>query len=371
MDPLSVAASVFGLLTAGAKITSVLFNFAGSVSNASSVVASLVRKMNDIEAALCSLQAYINGSTQPSTDRGALIQLEHVLTTLTGCVTTHSELQCIVDDLDTSADMNTMGKLKWTRHEGTINLILQRLQSHKLSLTLMLTILQCQNLQEAQNSNRNLCVLMEQVLASNKDLAARIRGLERDGSILSQSAQDNASTIQPAGQQRPSTSIDMGISAPRFTFDEDLEASRAHNRAVNRHSMSSFASTALYTTALSVFSKLSLSQVSNISFFALPVYLDDLANKQFYIFGDEGVLQIPEDDKLTVEKASAPSLKATGSDHDTTPTSSPANTHSPLAPSRLLGRFARRRKPVISGPQDAVHVTHLRYDFSRKGLVGV
>lgn len=142
MDPLSVTASVFGLLTAGAKITSVLFEFSNNVLGAPGVARNLMQEMNDIEAALHSLQAYISGRAQLSAERGALIQLEHVLTTLTGCVTTYSDLQRIVDGLDTRPEMSTMAKLKWSHQESTISLVLQRLQNHKLSLTLMLTIIQ-------------------------------------------------------------------------------------------------------------------------------------------------------------------------------------------------------------------------------------
>jgi hypothetical protein len=231
-----------------------------------------------------------------------------------------------------------------------------------------------QTLQEAQTSNRHLCTLMEQVLASNYDLAARIRGLERDGSILSQSAQENASTIQPGKQQKPASFINTDISSLRFTFDQDLEASRVYNRAVDRHSMSSFESTALYTTAMSVFTKLSLSQVSNISFFALPVYSDDLANKQFYVFGDKGALPMSEDNKIqlsTMADASTPSLEIRRYDDYSTATPSPANNDPPPTTSRLLGRFARRRKPMISGPEDAVHLTHLRHDFGRREFIAV
>jgi len=207
---------------------------------------------------------------------------------------------------------------------------------------------------------------MEQVLASNQDLASRIRGLEREGSIFSQEARDNASTIQPHSRQRPSSFIEKEIAALRFTFDGDLEASRVYNRAIlNRHSMSSFTSTALYATAMSVFSKLSLSQVSNISFYALPVYSDDLSNSHFYVFGDEGAIQrlaVKGSSSSTESGASAQSLKATKEDPRDTP--SDARNLQPLSASRLLGRFARRRNlPSISAPENPVHVTHVEYDM--------
>lgn len=142
MDPLSVSASVVGLLGARAQITSFLFTIVSNVRDAPKLAESLVTEMADIAAALGSLQSYVCNRTQVSAERGALILLEHVSTTLTGCVTTYSDLQRIIDDLNVGQDMSTFDKLKWSRQESKINIILQRLQNHKSSLTLMLTILQ-------------------------------------------------------------------------------------------------------------------------------------------------------------------------------------------------------------------------------------
>ncbi|KAF5975630.1 nicotinamide mononucleotide permease [Fusarium bulbicola] len=142
MDPLSVSASVVGLLGAGAKITSCLWTFATNARDAPQLARHLVFEVADITAALGSLQAYVCGKAQAPSERGALILLEHVLTTLTGCVTTFSDLQSLVDQLNLNPDMGTIDKMKWARQEPNIAAIVQRLQNHKSLLTLMLTVLQ-------------------------------------------------------------------------------------------------------------------------------------------------------------------------------------------------------------------------------------
>jgi hypothetical protein len=144
MDPLSVAASVSGLLCAGVKISSFLFSVVSNVRDAPSLAQSLLWEMTDITAALGRLQAYVDGRTQARSERGALILLEHVLATLTGCVTTYSDLQAIVNKLNVDPNMGTFDKIRWSREESKIAVIVQRLQNHKSSLTLMLTILQWQ-----------------------------------------------------------------------------------------------------------------------------------------------------------------------------------------------------------------------------------
>lgn len=142
MDPLSVAASVVGLLAAGAKITTFLSNLTSSMSDAPQLAQNLVMEVKGIEAAATSLQTYITGRTQVSAERGSLILLDHVLTTLTGCVTTYSRLNVIINDLNVDGDMSVLDRLKWARHESELATIAQQLQNHKSSLTLMLSILQ-------------------------------------------------------------------------------------------------------------------------------------------------------------------------------------------------------------------------------------
>nr|RBQ97623.1 hypothetical protein FVER53263_00125 [Fusarium verticillioides] len=329
MDPLSVSASVVGLLGAGAKITSCLWTFATNARDALQLARHLVFEVADITAALGSLQAYVCGQAQAPGERGALILLEHVLTTLTGCVTTFSDFQSLMDQLNLSPDMGTIDKMKWARQESNIATIVQRLQNHKSSLTLMLTVLQC-----------------------------RIRGLEREGSIIAESRRDDVSTLRQTRGSKSVSFIDTQASAIKFTFDQDLQASRVYNRAIGRQSMTSLTSTALYTTALSLFSNLSLSQVSNISFYALPVYSSDLSNSGCYIFGEEGALV--KSDSSQAPKSSPSQQRTQDIPDNILPPLNQAQT-----PSRLLGRFARRRKtPLVSAPENPYHVTHVGYDDS-------
>ena len=70
------------------------------------------------------------------------ILLEHVAATLIGCVTTYSELEVIIDSVRIDSKMGIFDRIKWTNKEKKICDIIQRIQNHKSSLTLMLMILQ-------------------------------------------------------------------------------------------------------------------------------------------------------------------------------------------------------------------------------------
>ncbi|RYP66127.1 hypothetical protein DL771_007961 [Monosporascus sp. 5C6A] len=200
-------------------------------------------------------------------------------------------------------------------------------------------------MQEASASTRRLCALVETVLNTNQELADRIRGLEREGSVIAETTagQDTISTVRRGRALQTVSFIETGISALMYTFDRDLQASP------------------LYTTALSVFSKLSLSQVSNLSFYALPIYSVDLANGNYYVFGEEGVLQNTEKRQQVGEstKTSTDSQRRVSKSFSHP---APVTPTQPQTSTGLLGRFARRRKAQgIRAPRNPVHVTHVQF----------
>ncbi|KAF7549688.1 hypothetical protein G7046_g8266 [Stylonectria norvegica] len=297
MDPLSIPASIVGLLAAGAKISNVLWTIIQETRDAPKQADRLFWEVNDINGALGLLQSYVNGRLKGSVERVDLIHIEQLVVTLTTCVKTYSDLQRIIDGLNVHPTMGLLDRLKWTRQQSEINRIMHQLQCQKASLTLILTILQCVTMQEAKESTQHLIQRVEESMAINRDLAERIRGLEREGSVIAQtiSEEDTASTIRQEQTTRRVSFINSSRRALQYTFDQDLQASRVYNRAIQRHSMTSLISTALYSTALSVFSKLSLSQISNISFYALPIYSIDISNADCYVFGEEGARQHSRD----------------------------------------------------------------------------
>ncbi|KPI39131.1 uncharacterized protein AB675_4698 [Cyphellophora attinorum] len=291
-DPLSVSASVIGLLTAGVAITKTLNDVVQQYKDVPKFSKSVQQEVTNITAALELLHPYLDQKARASSDRKALIQVEHVVTTLTGCVITYSDLQALLDTLHQDPK-RAFDKLKWVRREKQISALVSDLQYHKSSLTLILTTLQCQSLQEAEQSSRRLARLVEGLLQSSSLVACRMAGMCDEGSIIA-IANDNgdaASTIRASRSvDRRSMLADasQGI-VPQHAFEQDLIASRVYNRAIfQRQSMTSRNSTAFYTTALSVLSGLSLSQVSTISFYALPVYSSDLSNSAHYHFGMDG-----------------------------------------------------------------------------------
>ncbi len=81
----------------------------------------------------------------------------------------------------------------------------------------------------------------------------------------------------------PSTTLTKPSSG--FDFESDLEASRPYRRAQRDTVDFSFRSSVAHSNAWSLFSELSLSDVSLMSVIALPVYADEVGNSHHYAFG--------------------------------------------------------------------------------------
>lgn len=293
-DPLSVVASVVGLLAAGAKLASLLSKTA-SLADAPSSAQAVLTEMREISAALQYLQQFLNGLMNVPAGRQQYILVEHLEGTLTGCVTTYDELGVFLDELKIDpSDMGVLDRFKWARKEKEVANIVQRLQNHKSSLNLMLTILQCATNSEVQQSVVRLCNLLEQEVSQNDDLSLRLSRVERNRSDDATSRvpasiysdEDNA-TIKPEGDLDDVTTDSSDISVFTFAFESILIGSRVYSRAnflkSDSHSETSITSSHRRNAAFAIFSSQSIAEISNLSVYTLPISIGELSNKAWYI----------------------------------------------------------------------------------------
>lgn len=293
-DLLSVAASVVGLLAAGAKLASLLSKTA-SLADAPSSAQAVLTELREISAALQYLQQFLNGLMNVPAGRQQYILVEHLEGTLTGCVTTYDELEVFVDGLKiVPSDMGVLGRFKWARKEKDIMNIVQRLQNHKSSLNLMLTILQCTTNSEIQQSVVRLCSLLEQEVSQNDDLSLRLSRVERNRSDDATSrmqasifVDDDNATIRPEGDLDVVTTDSSGIGVFTFAFENILIGSRVYSRAnflqSDSHSETSITSSHRRNAAFAIFSSQSIAEISNLSVYTLPISIEELSNKTWYI----------------------------------------------------------------------------------------
>lgn len=141
MDPLTISVSVVGLLGAAGKIASVLTKVIGATKDAPVFAHSILQEVSDISATLGQLQAFLSGTRAGSRSRMAMLMMEQITVTLTNCVMTFSELEELLAPLEKEPPETIRNRIIWASKQTTLAETLQRLQSSKLSMTLMLTTL--------------------------------------------------------------------------------------------------------------------------------------------------------------------------------------------------------------------------------------
>jgi hypothetical protein len=141
MDPLSVTMATVGLLKAADQISSTLQSLIKRAANAPKEIKEMKSSVDGIKTVLSQLQLMLMGKSQVDRNRTSLILVEQIVITLSACVTTFSDLDVFVETLGTDATMGLLDRLRWATKTSTIQEHMQKLEMHKSTLTLMMTIL--------------------------------------------------------------------------------------------------------------------------------------------------------------------------------------------------------------------------------------
>ena len=142
-----------------------------------------------------------------------------------------------------------------------------------------------------------LCDLVERVLANNRDMSRRLRNMDDKPSHIPRppglDPEDDARTSSsrtvtppPPGLSPGNFTENVQRSKFGFAFEEDLFSSSVYRKPLFSDSRLSLVTSAARTTASSILSALSLTDVSNISILAVPIYADEISNQDRYSFGD-------------------------------------------------------------------------------------
>lgn len=353
MDPLSVASSIAGLVSAAGMVNKALGPYIAAVRDTPKIAIQVYSETQSATIILSALQNLTTNLATINRQRAALIQLDQVVAVLTDGVLIFSDLEACVGDLPPAEPSITplalRYRLGWARKESALSTLLGRLEAFKSSMSLMLIILQSDSSLQAEQSQQELKSNVTLLLQNSKNLARRLVNLEDvfdARSIITRSRRhsyapstNSVSTTTEALTDRQdwplSTSVNSGDSSSvifspitsafsdqsplpssvstrtatptrsaarplssqsaqlttdslQRPFECDLELSRVYRRAQDpRKSMDfSFRSSIARTNAWSVFSGMSLGDISVLSVIALPIYADDLRNSHHYDFGD-------------------------------------------------------------------------------------
>jgi hypothetical protein len=141
MDPLSVTASVVGLLGAARQIASILYKVQSGLKDTPRSMHRLLSQINELRYTFDAVNHLLIGIDSAPRRRISMIQVDQLVATLSEAVLTFSELEALVHPLATDIiNPSLVERMKWVWKEDTIGNIMLRLDRHKASLTLMLTI---------------------------------------------------------------------------------------------------------------------------------------------------------------------------------------------------------------------------------------
>ncbi|KAF9775173.1 hypothetical protein IL306_006747, partial [Fusarium sp. DS 682] len=173
-DPLSVTASVVGILAATGKVLSVL----GQIVDAPQSIADMQSEIDDIRIIFSNLQSFLDRSQQLNPGRLALIQLGDLVAILTRTVIAFSELEILVRPLCTGERMYPWRRVNWRWQEAAALRLVNQLQRHKTSLSLLLQIYQCETDLEARENAATLRDNIEHELDDDNGLSERLANIE-------------------------------------------------------------------------------------------------------------------------------------------------------------------------------------------------
>ncbi|KAK4221712.1 hypothetical protein QBC38DRAFT_461181 [Podospora fimiseda] len=240
MDPLSITSAViFSLLDA-----------LSSIKDSPSTIKDAKNELRHTELGMKALQRLFNRlESDTASSRREMIQIEDLRIILADAMLNFSEFETLLELLNRLASYRVA--IWWSKYSKQLEEHLAKLQRQKLSFTLMLSILQCDTVDEAYRSQERLHDLLEKVLDENAELKEKLLGSKDMFDALSiatrrqiddsATIRHDASTIRGPVLREPS-SFEHSTGAIKFAFENILEDSRVYRRTrVNEECDRSFA----------------------------------------------------------------------------------------------------------------------------------
>ncbi|PGH26838.1 hypothetical protein AJ80_01418 [Polytolypa hystricis UAMH7299] len=197
MDPLSVAASIAGLLALSGKLCSILDSIIRDVRDVPSNLSWTLSQLKETNLALTALDTLIENLTSAPKRRRALIGRR---------VLAFEELDKLITPFARSSGdiVSAWDRMRWLRNADSITRAIERLGYHKASLPLVLGIIQCSSESAAHTLAEELSQNVSQIVEQNCGLQQQLERLEdlynRDAVI-----EDDSVTVRGATQSDESS----------------------------------------------------------------------------------------------------------------------------------------------------------------------
>ncbi|KAL2883097.1 hypothetical protein SGCOL_001284 [Colletotrichum sp. CLE4] len=307
-DPLSIASSIVGILAAAGKVIEILGPYMSAVKDTPKIAVSVHTEVISSRIILSSLHGLLENLGVASRSRTSLVPIDDLITVFTNGVLIFSELERSVSPMNLAGINGIKLRMQWVRKEGDFVAMLDRLKGFKNTTLLLLNILQCDSDWRAVKTQDELAAKIMN-LQQTTDISRRLENLEDTFDALSHIEPRRPSEARSAisallddrsddqsfysvGTQRPQPESTLQPSnlarshppIPSFEFQAALDESLPYRKAREGVIDFSIKGSVAASNAWSVFSGVSLSDVSILSNIAIPVYPRDISNPSHYKF---------------------------------------------------------------------------------------
>ncbi|KAF2231806.1 hypothetical protein EV356DRAFT_518191 [Viridothelium virens] len=260
MNPLSISASIVGILAAAGQISFAVTDFLRKTHGAPKTARRVLEDVNGLSVVLTELQNYLLNLGSASKPSASLILVEQIVVTLSDCVAAFSELEELLGTSESTAEIRL---LKVYQHFKSID--------------------------ETRVAVDRLSCLVESILNSNLSLRTRIRDSEAPSDHFTVTSISETDAKQHITYQKE-TDGDIACLAdenlPVIGFEAELSESRVYAKSMRKDSAETLLTSAHRVTPSSMFSAVSLSDVSNLSLVAVPIYAQDISNAHRYVWSN-------------------------------------------------------------------------------------
>ena len=141
-DPLSIAASLAGLLSVAGKISSVVIDFISSINDVPASARAALQTVEEMRVTLSSAKLLMDQLSQMPRERKEMIHVRHLVIIFRESILSMSDLEAIVCLADDGEKASKWDRVKWLLEETKVLRAVERIGAHQSSLSTMLNILQ-------------------------------------------------------------------------------------------------------------------------------------------------------------------------------------------------------------------------------------
>ncbi|KAI0602265.1 P-loop containing nucleoside triphosphate hydrolase protein [Biscogniauxia sp. FL1348] len=290
-DPPSIAASVAGLLGLSGAIHTQISGLVQQYRDVPQSAHQLLLAVSETRMVVASMSELVDGQMQCLPRRRAMVQIDHLILALTQTVMTMSEIEQFLVHWSVLYDpkRSRYWRIRLVAVENKANKLVERLKGNVASMSLVLNILQCESDIDAQNDRTALYEALGSALPEIQGQLCRRSTVYSQGRLSTINHGPSVPRAPLMPTQRQSIDKVAGqvqvVTLQRRSFESVLNRTRVYARVRGDTSENmSLLTDGQMVQSWNMFPGISLNDIalSQLSAYALPITLQEIANSSWY-----------------------------------------------------------------------------------------